>query len=279
MSPKFQQIRLPGSRGRQRRFVFFGALWILTFSLLLSTITLSEAGAAGSSYGGGGGGTGGGISGLPVLGVRSVGAAAATITFDVPLATIIVNVPANTFVNNSQIAVLNAASIAQSPSGYGPVEFAYDIVGKTPTGTFMTIFANALTITITGLQITGSQSFFKLFGTNWIALATTLNVSGSMSYSETSGLVIEATTRIPTTTTTRPVATTTTTRPVATTTTTIPPTTTTTRPVATTTTTTTTIPPTTTTTRPVATTTTTRPVATTSTTVRGHIAVRYSRRN
>ena len=256
MKPKFRPRRRSNSDHRNRQRTLVG--WIVTFgfifSVLFSSFNISNADAAGTSYGGGGGGSGGGLSGLPVLGVHTVGTTAATFTLNIPGAIVTIVVPAGTFPANSQIAVLNAASIAHSPSGWGAVSFAYAVAGKSATGTFITTFTHSIRITIASVSITGRQGVYKLSGTTWVAFTPTTNVSGSLSYYSATSQSIEVVNPPSTTTTTRPVATTTTTRPVATTTTTRPvATTTTTRPVVTTTTThpvtTTTRPPTTTTTR------------------------------
>ena len=273
MNPRLDRIRWPWTSGQHDRLRVFRIALLIGVSLVLSLsqFNVGPANGAGSSYGGGGGGGGGGVSGLPVLGVHNLGASATTLTFNVPMATITVLIPAGTFSAHSQLAVLNAASIAQSPTGWGPIVFAYDIVGKNSTGTFFPTFKHGLKISIQSTMISGQQGVFKLVGNTWSQFSVTTNSPNLIVYYEASGIPIKLVDPLnPVTTTTHPRSTTTTTRPKATTTTTRPKATTTTKPKATTTTTrpkatTTTKPKATTTTKPRATTTTTKPKATTTT--------------
>ena len=295
MRIRFTFFRLPTALGPNRRRNASSLLVLLTLvvTTLFPLMGPTRASAAGTSYGGAGGGGSGGLSGLPVLGVHSVGATATTLTFNITMATVTVRVPARTFVAHSQIAILNAMSLAHSPVARGTVAFAYDIVGKSPSGTFLPTFPHAISIAISSILITGHQSVFKLVNSAWSPFTPTTNINQSLSYYEASGLIIEVVNPgVPTTTTTHPRATTTTTRPRSTTTTRPRATTTTTRPRSTTTTsrprattttthreTTTTRPRSTTTTKPTTTTTrrettTTRPRSTTTTTHRGTTTTR-----
>lgn len=278
MRIRFTFFRLPTALGPNRRRNASSLLVLLTLvvTTLFPLMGPTRASAAGTSYGGGGGGGSGGLSGLPVLGVHSVGATATTLTFNITMATVTVRVPARTFVAHSQIAILNAMSLAHSPVARGTVALAYDVVGKSPSGTFLPTFPHAISIAISSILITGHQSVFKLVNSAWSPFTPTTNFNQSLSYYEASGLIIEVVNPgVPTTTTTHPRATTTTTRPRSTTTTS--------RPRATTTTThretTTTRPRSTTTTKPTTTTTrrettTTRPKSTTTTTHRGTTTTR-----
>ena len=274
----FANLRIPTFVGADRRRNVLSLTVLIAFvaATLLPLVGSVRAEAAGTSYGGGQGGGSGGLSGLPVLGVHAVGSSATTLTFNISMATVTVHVPAKTFAAHSQIAILNAISLASAPEGYGSVAFAYDVVGKNASGTFLNTFPHAILISISSTLITGRQFVFKLSNNAWTACTPATNASQSLSYYEASGLALEVVNPGSVTTTTHPRATTTTTHPRATTTTTRPRATTTTRPRTTTTTrpkaTTTTKPKVTTTTRPKATTTTkpkvtttTRPKATTTT--------------